>query len=277
VSLEAVRWAFDQPVEKSSAKFVLVAMADCVNAEAAEMLCWPSYRFLAQRTGQDFKTVEAGIYRLRQAGYISDTGQRKGDTGKVVVYRLNTPENGVVKQETDQVNGASGDTGNAPENGAIGTNGNDPEFLSNPPKNGEQSPQKRRAIPPKTGSGIRKKQEGTSKESGIDAACAALPEVPRNLMADWLKVRKDKRAGPVTETVASGLRREAAKVGLSPEQAVRFSCEAGWQGFNAEHYLTRIGRNKQTRTDKQSETVRALTGGLANPGGNHAALTYDVD
>jgi pyocin large subunit-like protein len=91
-----MRWAMSQPVAKSSAKFVLVAMADCVNADGATMVCWPSVRHLADMTGQDIKTVEAGMRRLREQGFIVDTKERRGETGQVIVYRLNTPKTGAV-------------------------------------------------------------------------------------------------------------------------------------------------------------------------------------
>jgi pyocin large subunit-like protein len=92
VSFDAIRWALRQEPGKSPTKFVLVAMAEFVNAESAEWVCWPSYRAIASVTLQDTKTVEAAVYRLKQLGLIVDTGQRKGETGKVIVYRLNDPK-----------------------------------------------------------------------------------------------------------------------------------------------------------------------------------------
>lgn len=71
------------------------------------------------------------------------------------------------------------------------------------------------------------------------AACAALPEVPAELLKDWLPIRKEKRAGPVSDTVARALKREAAEAGLTAAQAVTYCCEAGWQNFNAGHYAKR--------------------------------------
>jgi hypothetical protein len=241
--LEAIRWAFSQPLEKSSHKFVLVAMADCVRADGGDMLCWPSYKYLTLRTSLNLKTVEAAVYCLREDGYIVDTGMKKGETGKVVVYRLNAPKTGVVSTANNGPEDASGATGNTTENGGIGFEANPPVFSGNPPQNGEQSPQKVRSIPPKTGGRTSKNLEGTGKEPGIDAACAALPEVPRKLVEDWLKVRKDKRAGPVTGTVADGLRREARKANLSDAEAVRYCCEAGWQNFNSGFHAKREGLN----------------------------------
>ncbi|MDP9907936.1 hypothetical protein J2W27_000029 [Variovorax boronicumulans] len=69
---------------------------------------------------------------------------------------------------------------------------------------------------------------------------APCPEdVPQALMADYLKVRMAKKAGPLTETALAGLRREAGKAGISMEAAITACCEFGWQGFNADWYAQR--------------------------------------
>lgn len=70
--------------------------------------------------------------------------------------------------------------------------------------------------------------------------------VPEKLWADWQAVRKEKRAGPITETAWSGVQREAAKAGLSDANAVTACCEFSWVGFNAQWYADRTaGRSAQ--------------------------------
>jgi predicted transcriptional regulator len=91
VSYEAVKWAMDQPVERATAKFVLVVMADCVNGESGEMVCWPSSTHICKVTGMDQKTVVECLRRLRASGFIAPTGDKKGATGQVPVYRLTSP------------------------------------------------------------------------------------------------------------------------------------------------------------------------------------------
>lgn len=95
MSIEAIRWAFAQQVSHSSAKFVLVALADYAGPT---WQAYPSVAEIARATGQDRKTVLANIRRLSDCGLISDTGSRKGATGQVVIYRLNGTENGTVKE-----------------------------------------------------------------------------------------------------------------------------------------------------------------------------------
>lgn len=90
MSFDAIRWALAQPVEKSSSKFVLVAMADCVNNDA-DMVCWPSAAHLSRVTALDQKTVVEALKRLRATGFITATGEKRGPTRQVVAYRLTTP------------------------------------------------------------------------------------------------------------------------------------------------------------------------------------------
>lgn len=74
-----------------------------------------------------------------------------------------------------------------------------------------------------------------SRERARGPAAPACPDdVDAQTWADWLAVRRAKRAGPVTATVLAGMRREAAKAAASLETAVRTCAERGWQGFRAD-------------------------------------------
>ena len=77
------------------------------------------------------------------------------------------------------------------------------------------------------------------------------PRVPRSstphlegvsdeLLSDYLKVRKAKKAGELTGTAIAGLQREAGKAGITLAQAVTACVEFGWQGFNAGWYAERV-------------------------------------
>jgi hypothetical protein len=107
MSVEAITWALKLKVERSTAKFVLVAMANCANND---LTCWPSVQYLSEATCQDRKTVLENIKRLKEAGYIVDTGLRCGLSAQVIVYMLKNPENGTVPKT-----GLS----NGPENGSV--------------------------------------------------------------------------------------------------------------------------------------------------------------
>ena len=60
-----------------------------------------------------------------------------------------------------------------------------------------------------------------------------IPPIPAELLSDYLKVRKAKRAGDLTETAFNGIEREAKLANLSTEEAVKICCERGWGGFKA--------------------------------------------
>jgi hypothetical protein len=77
-------------------------------------------------------------------------------------------------------------------------------------------------------------------------------------MQDYLKVRKAKRAGPLTETATAGLKREADKAGISLADAITACCEFGWQGFNAVWYAERQAKGTAptfTSTDPDSRAA----------------------
>lgn len=69
-----------------------------------------------------------------------------------------------------------------------------------------------------------------------------IPPINGELLADWLEVRKAKRAGKLTETAWNGLEREANTAGISASDAVKVCCERGWQSFKAE-WLTKAPTN----------------------------------
>lgn len=100
MSSEARQWAFDQDIKPSSVKFVLVTLGDI--AQGPEV--WPSVALLAEKTGQDRKTVMAALDKLEAMGYLADTKKRVGNTGQIKVYRFNfarsnSTENGTVQVE----------------------------------------------------------------------------------------------------------------------------------------------------------------------------------
>lgn len=224
MSNEAINWALAQPVPKSSSKFVLVAMA---NLADAEMICWPSMQYLINATSQDRKTVLEGMKRLRDAGFLVDTGDRKGQTKSVVVYRLSSPENGTAKQSQKR---------SSSKNEAV------PFFpISSPVFPPKQSQISAEAVP-KTGPRTIKEPSRNPKDTTSSSPADLMPDVDRQVLQDYMQVRKAKKAGELTKTAIAGLDREAVKAGLTREQAVRACAEFGWQGFNAGWYAQRMGQ-----------------------------------
>lgn len=80
---------------------------------------------------------------------------------------------------------------------------------------------------------VTKNQEPEEK---TPKASALFPDVDPAVVKDFLTVRRSLRA-PVTERAAQGIRREAAKAGITIEQALILCVERSWRGFNADWVL----------------------------------------
>ncbi|CAL1778216.1 replication initiation protein [Acinetobacter phage vB_AbaS_Silvergun] len=94
-----------------------------------------------------------------------------------------------------------------------------------------------------------KEEEKKQKTTRAPSAHALLPDVPPELVDDFVKLRKAKRAS-VTQTAVDGIRREANKAGYTMEQAIRTCCERGWQGFKAEWVA---GNNQQNNGSNHAQ------------------------
>lgn len=73
----------------------------------------------------------------------------------------------------------------------------------------------------------------TAVAAAVAVACPS--DVPAAVFADFLTIRKAKRA-PLTATALGGIRREADKAGVTLEEALTVCCERGWVGFRADWY-----------------------------------------
>lgn len=91
MSLDATIWAWKQRIKKnkhasrSAVKIVLVSLADRASEDHT---CFPSISRLELDTELNRKTILAAIRHLAEIGLIADTGERKGRTKQVKVYRL---------------------------------------------------------------------------------------------------------------------------------------------------------------------------------------------
>lgn len=85
------------------------------------------------------------------------------------------------------------------------------------------------------------------------------PQIPAELLADYLKLRKAKKAGELTETAFKGIEREALKAGINAERAIQICCERGWVGFKAEWIES---KPKQSYQDSREAAARTAFGSL---------------
>jgi pyocin large subunit-like protein len=144
-----MRWAKKARTGRSSAKSVLTWLADMCSAD---LTTYPSIAALAEATELDKKTVQASLRYLMDMGFIQDTGERRGRTKQIPVYRLVGVEESIAdaeqtqKREHYQKRNRSKDPKNGtvndkePEIGTVKTGQTIPFFPSNDPKNGIRNP-----------------------------------------------------------------------------------------------------------------------------------------
>ncbi len=130
MSLDAMRWAKKAKTGRSSAKSVLTWMADMCGAD---FTTYPSIAALAEATELDKKTVQASLQHLVENGFIQDTGERRGRTKQIPVYKLVGVEESIEDAERTQKREhyQKRDALKKPKNGTV---------KSNDPKNGIRNP-----------------------------------------------------------------------------------------------------------------------------------------
>jgi pyocin large subunit-like protein len=142
MSIDAMRWAKKVKTGKSSSKAILTWLADMCGAD---LCAYPSVAALAEATELDRKTVHAGLRHLMETGLIEDTGERRGRTKQIPVYRLTGVEESVVdaghtqKREPLKVPKNGPVTDKAPENGCVKNDQRHPFFPLKTPKNGSRN------------------------------------------------------------------------------------------------------------------------------------------
>lgn len=133
MSIDATIWAWKAPVDSSTQRLVLLALADRAGEDHK---AWPSAERLHQDTCLNIKTVPKILQELVKLGLIEDTKERKGSSNRVPVYRLI----GVL----DRVTGETTQKRDTPKNGGVGRtqkrntpeNGSHPKTDGDTPKNG---------------------------------------------------------------------------------------------------------------------------------------------
>lgn len=86
MSFAALAWAGKCKPGTASRKLVLFALADRHNEEANG--AYPSVAWIADFTGLNRKTVINCLSELEGTGFIGDSGERRGDTRQIKLYRL---------------------------------------------------------------------------------------------------------------------------------------------------------------------------------------------
>ncbi len=221
MSNEAITWALAQPVGRSTAKFVLVAMANCAGDD---MTCWPSIPYLVEATCQDRKTVMENMRRLREAGYITPTGEHKGRTKQVAVYRLSSTENGTVKATVPE-------TVPVPK-----TDANSPVF---PIEQSRFSVETGPKTVPGTLKEPKEEPKGKPKKEKATPPCVAIADLLANgfdpATAEEFIAHKSAVKAPLTTRAWADHLRESEKAGWTPQAAAEKVMAKNWKGFEAKY------------------------------------------
>jgi len=87
---------------------------------------------------------------------------------------------------------------------------------------------------PKQKSNAVEQIQNRTEQSNAPRALLEVEGVPKNLINDWLKVRKEKKQ-PLTQSALDATKRESAKAGLTLTEAITVCCENSWAGFKASY------------------------------------------
>ena len=100
------------------------------------------------------------------------------------------------------------------------------------------------------------KEETPRKRSAPTPSIQKPDDVDQQTWADWLSLRKAKRA-PVTETVVKGARDESVKAGMTLDAFLQVWCRRGSQGLEA-GWLRPEERNTQSRASTETAYQRSM-------------------
>ena len=109
MSVEHLRWAFDQSVSSSSAKLILCALAWKANKDG---LAWPSQSTLAAMAGTTPAQVRRHLQALEKKGFLTSSQRPRREDGKYAgsTYRLefspsNPPSSAQKSQRAEERDG----------------------------------------------------------------------------------------------------------------------------------------------------------------------------
>ena len=227
MSAKATFWAWQQKGLSSSAKLVLLCLADCHNADSGR--CDPSASYISEQTELNVKTIPTAIKKLQERGILF-VDKRKGKTD---FYTLNIPQNW------------------GGPNSGIPKNGVPQKRASTAPKNGVSPP-------PKLGYEPISNLKENLKElyKGLD-----LSEVDDSFDLDVVREFVDHRINKKSKLTQKSLIRnlnEALKVlvtpqlNLTPNEVIEQTIDADWKGVNLNWLITRLGGGNNANSYQSS-------------------------
>ncbi|MFY4261479.1 helix-turn-helix domain-containing protein [Achromobacter xylosoxidans] len=267
MSHQAVSWALKQSVSHSPAKFILVVLAHHVNAAARPWQAFASVTLLAQETGQNRKTVLENLKRLVDFGYLADSGERVGATGRIPVWNLTEAQNGTKTGTIEQYQNRDHST--VPVSGLL--NGTETGTItSNSPETGTVTPSQQsqnrdhsdlgetRVMVPKSPTEQEIKEvvgKTSEKSNAVVEKSAKVPSTRgARLPATWVLPRS---WGLEAQRLCPGLTVERIReiadefrdywVALPGSKACKLDWEATWR-----NWVRKEGRNAMPRNGRSS-------------------------
>lgn len=208
---------FDRYENGGGEMLLALALADHAADDGSKV--YPSIKALAEKTRQSERTVQYQLRRMEESGWLILVNSGNGGRNQTREYRISpdwikganfapvqsTTEKGAI----DDIKGAIDDT--------KGCNTLHPHITIIEPSRTVKESSKTHA----------------ERVSSISADQLASQGVDHGVAAEFIALRKRKRS-QLTPVAMQGLIREAAKAGMSLNDALRTCVERGWQGFNAE-------------------------------------------
>ena len=221
MSVRLMAEVFDRYPNGGGEMLLALALADHASDDGTSV--YPKVKALAEKTRQSERTVQYQLRAMQEAGWLILVGSGNGGRSMSTEYRISpiwikgANFSPIEKGATDDIKGATDDT--------KGCNPQHKRVQRVAPANNHH----RTINEPSEPSGNARKR----------AAPAKPDDVSQQAFDEWVEVRKSKRAGKPTSLVWAAMRREAAKAGISVDEAVTQCVEAGWQGFRADWYANR--------------------------------------
>ena len=193
---------------------------------------WPTRETLSARCGYAPSVISRVTAQLAELGWLVKDGA--GGRGHSTRYQLTVPEH--LETVTNPVTVETPETVTKPETVTTAETVTGQETVTDPETVTESVDKRlpnRSLNGDRTGHPSKENRSRTDQEQkNIRASKPRSPvpvvdDVDPDTYRDFLAVRNAKRA-PLTATALAGLRREAAKAGMSLQDAMAMCCERGW-------------------------------------------------
>lgn len=259
MSIEQLNLAFKADIQKSTTKFVLVALADYAN-EVGE--AYPTIETITGKTSLNRKTIISALKELSLLGFIADTGMVRGKTGQVKVWKLQLKSEKQRVPKTEPLNKAD----ELPQKPNSTKNGTVPFLPDNDTENGTLKESQKRDTEPSV--------LLTTKEPPVKETKKEKPEMPdlpdwidSEAWDEWMVHRKKLKASNSPRAIRSLIKdlEIIKQSGINPTDAIDIALKKGWKTVELE-YLKNIKGNHKPANDFTNKDYSLGTEGFITNG-----------